>query len=79
VIIGRQCRVGANGALRSTLVWDGARLGDKVQLAECIVTYGVYVPPMTNLTGRILFRVDGYQGKKDHLERVGTSWAARLA
>jgi len=79
VIIGRQCRVGAGSALRSTLVWDGARLGDKVQLTDCIVTSGVYVPSMTNLTGRILFRVDGYQGKKDNLERVGTSWAARLA
>jgi len=79
VIIGRQCNVGAGSALRSTLVWDGARLGDRVQLTDCIVTSGVYVPPMTNLTGRILFRVDGYQGKKDNLERVGTSWAARLA
>jgi NDP-sugar pyrophosphorylase family protein len=78
VIIGRHCRLGAGCALRSTLVWDGARLGDKVQLSDCIVTSGVYVPPMTNLTGRILFRVDGYQGRKDHLERVGASWAARL-
>jgi NDP-sugar pyrophosphorylase family protein len=78
VIIGKHCRLGAGCALRSTLVWDGARLGDKVQLSDCIVTSGVYVPPMTNLTGRILFRVDGYQGRKDHLERVGTSWAARL-
>jgi NDP-sugar pyrophosphorylase family protein len=78
VIIGRQCQVGAGCALRSTLIWDGARLADKVQLADCIVTSGVFVPPKTNLTGRILFRVDGYQGKKDHLERVGTSWAARL-
>jgi NDP-sugar pyrophosphorylase family protein len=79
VIIGRQCRIGSGCALRSTLIWDGARLGDKVQLSDCIVTSGVYIPPMTNLKGRILFRVDGYQGRKENLERVGASWAARLA
>jgi NDP-sugar pyrophosphorylase family protein len=78
VVIGRQCLVGACSALRSTLVWDGARLGDRTQLTDCIVTSGVYVPPMTNLSGRILFRVEGFQGKKENLERVGSSWAARL-
>jgi hypothetical protein len=33
---------------------------------------------MTILSGRVLFRVEGYQGRKDHLERVGSAWAARL-
>jgi hypothetical protein len=47
-------------------------------LTDCIVTSGVYVPPTTSLSGRILFRVDGYQGKKDHLERFGSAWAARI-
>lgn len=78
VVIGRQCRIGQGCALRSTILWDGARLGDRVQLTDCIVTSGVFVPPQTSLSGRILFRVDGYQGSKDHLERVGSSWAARL-
>jgi len=78
VVIGRQCRVGGDCALRSSILWDGARVGDRSQLTECIVTSGVYVPPGTSLSGRILFRVDGYQGKKDHLERVGNCWAARL-
>jgi len=79
VIIGRQTRVGSGCALRSSMIWDGARLGDKVQLTDCIVTSGVFVPPGSSLSGRILFRVDGYQGKKDNLERVGSSWAARIA
>jgi NDP-sugar pyrophosphorylase family protein len=79
VIIGRQCRIGAGCALRSSMIWDGARLGDKVQLTDCIVTSGVFVPPGSSLSGRVLFRVDGYQGRKDHLERVGSAWAARIA
>jgi NDP-sugar pyrophosphorylase family protein len=79
VIIGRQCRIGAGCALRSSMIWDGARLGDKVQLTDCIVTSGVFVPPNSSLSGRVLFRVEGYQGKRDHLERVGSAWAARLA
>jgi NDP-sugar pyrophosphorylase family protein len=78
VVIGRQCRIGAECALRSTILWDGARLGDRSHLTECILTSGVYVPPGTSLSGRILFRVEGYQGKKDGLERVGNCWAARL-
>lgn len=78
VIIGRQTRVGSGSALRSSMIWDGARLGDKVQLTDCIVTSGVFIPPMSSLSGRILFRVEGYQGKKDNLERVGQAWAARL-
>jgi NDP-sugar pyrophosphorylase family protein len=78
VVIGKQCRIGPGCALRSSIVWDGARLGERVQLTECIVTSGVFVPPRTTLSGRILFRVDGYPGRKDHLERVGTAWAARL-
>lgn len=78
VVIGRQCRIGADCALRSSILWDGARLGERVQLTECIVTSGVYVPPGSSLSGRILFRVEGYQGRKDNLERVGNCWAARL-
>jgi hypothetical protein len=60
------------------MLWDGARLGERTQLTECIVTSGVYVPAGSSLSGRILFRVDGYQGKKDNLERVGNCWMARL-
>lgn len=78
VIIGKQCQVGQSCALRSTVMWDGARIGDRAQLTDCIVMSGVYVPPMTILSGRVLFRVEGYQGKKDHLERVGSAWAAHL-
>jgi NDP-sugar pyrophosphorylase family protein len=78
VVIGRQCQIGSGCALRSSMLWDGARLGDRVQLTDCIVTSGVFVPPKTNLTGRILFRVEGYQGRKENLERVGSSWAARI-
>jgi NDP-sugar pyrophosphorylase family protein len=79
VIIGRQTRIGSGCALRSSMIWDGARLGDKVQLTDCIVTSGVFVSPGSTLSGRVLFRVDGYQGKKDHLERIGQAWAARIA
>src|SRR6185503_9821001 len=45
VIIGRQVRIGGNCAIRSSLIWDGARLGDKVHLTDSIVTSGVFVPP----------------------------------
>jgi len=79
VIIGRQVRIGSNCAIRSSLIWDGARLGDKVHLTDSIVTSGVFVPPGSSLSGRILFRVEGYQGKRDNLERVGSAWAARIA
>jgi NDP-sugar pyrophosphorylase family protein len=78
VVIGRQCRIGSNCALRSSILWDGARLGDRVLLTDCIVTSGVFIPPMTTLSRRILFRVDGYAGKKDNLDRVGSNWAARI-
>ena len=78
MIIGRQVRIGAGCALRSSVIWDGARLGDKVQLTDSIVTSGVFIPPGSSLSGRILFRVEGYQGKRDNLERVGQAWAARL-
>jgi len=78
VIIGRQVRIGGNCAIRSSLIWDGARLGDKVHLTDSIVTSGVFVPPGSSLSGRILFRVEGYQGKRDNLERVGSAWAARI-
>ncbi len=78
VVIGRQCRIGNDSALRSSILWDGARLAERVQLTECIVTSGVFIPPRTSLTGRMIFRVDGYQGKKDNLERVGSCWAARI-
>jgi NDP-sugar pyrophosphorylase family protein len=78
VIIGRQCRLGSGCALRSSILWDGARLGDRVLLTDCIVTSGVFIPPMTTLSRRILFRVDGYAGKKDNLDRVGSNWAARI-
>jgi mannose-1-phosphate guanylyltransferase len=79
VVIGRQCQIGSGSALRSSILWDGARLGDRVQLTDCIVTSGVFVPPMTSLSGRVVFRVEGYQGRKENLERVGSSWAARIA
>ncbi|HKQ96581.1 MAG TPA: NDP-sugar synthase [Candidatus Polarisedimenticolia bacterium] len=78
VIVGKQCQIGQSCALRSTVLWDGARIGDRAQLTSCIVTSGVYVPPMTILSGRVLFRVEGYQGRKDNLERVGSAWAAHL-
>ncbi|HYV85465.1 MAG TPA: NDP-sugar synthase, partial [Patescibacteria group bacterium] len=78
VVIGRQCQVGSGCALRSSVLWDGARLGDRVLLTDCIVTSGVFIPPMTTLSRRILFRVDGYQGKKENLDRVGSNWAAKL-
>jgi NDP-sugar pyrophosphorylase family protein len=78
VVIGKQCLIGNECALRSSMLWDGARLGERTQLTECIVTSGVYVPAGSSLSGRILFRVDGYQGKKDNLERVGNCWMARL-
>ena len=78
VVIGRQCRIGSGCALRSSILWDGARLGDRVLLTDCIVTSGVFIPPMTTLSRRILFRVDGYVGKKENLDRVGSNWAARI-
>jgi len=78
VVIGRQCRIANDCALRSCILWDGARLGDRVELTDCIVTSGVYVPPMTGLSGRILLRAEGYQGRKDQLERFGNCWAAKL-
>lgn len=78
VVIGKQCRIGSGCAIRSSVLWDGARLGDRVLLTDCIVTSGVFIPPMTTLSRRIIFRVDGYSGRKDNLDRVGSSWSARL-
>lgn len=76
VITGRQVRIGNGCGLRSTIVWDGARIGDDARLADCIVTSGVYVPPGVSLSGKMLLRVDGFQGRKDRLERLGTCYMA---
>jgi NDP-sugar pyrophosphorylase family protein len=75
-IVGKQARLGKGCSLRSTVVWDGARIGDGAELSECIVTSGVYVPPEVTLSNKIIFRVEGYQGKKDRLERLGSCWMA---
>ncbi|HXH27880.1 MAG TPA: NDP-sugar synthase [Candidatus Polarisedimenticolia bacterium] len=71
VVIGRQARVGRGCSLRTTIVWDGARIGDGAKLSDCIVTSGVYVPPSVSLAGKIILRVEGYQGTKQRLERLG--------
>jgi mannose-1-phosphate guanylyltransferase len=76
VVVGRQARLGRGSALRTTVVWDGARIGDGASLSECIVTSGVYVPPGVSLTNKIILRVEGYQGSKDRLERLGGCWMA---
>ncbi len=76
VIIGRQVRIGNGCGLRSTIVWDGARIGDDAKLADCIVTSGVYVPPGVSLSGKMILRVDGFQGRRDRLERLGTCYMA---
>ncbi len=73
-VVGKQVRLGKGCALRSTVVWDGARIGDGARLSECIVTSGVYVPPDVTLSNKIVLRVEGYQGKKDRLERLGGCW-----
>ena len=73
-VIGKQVRLGKGCSLRSTIVWDGARIGDGARLSDCIVTSGVYVPPEVILSNKIVLRVEGYQGKKDRLERLGGCW-----
>lgn len=78
VIIGKQARVGEGCSLRSTVVWDGARVGDGASLSECIVTSGVYVPPGVSLSHKIFLRAEGYTGKKDKLERLGSCLTANI-
>jgi mannose-1-phosphate guanylyltransferase/phosphomannomutase len=78
VIIGRQARLGKGCSLRSTIVWDGARIGEGTCLSECIVTSGVYVPPGVSLAHKIFLRAEGYTGKKDRLERIGSCLTASL-
>ncbi len=78
VVIGRQSILGRGCALRSTIIWDGGRVGDGAALTDCIVTSGVYVPPGTSVSGKIIFRVEGYQGKKERLERLGGCWMSPL-
>ena len=78
VAVGRQVIIGKACSLRSTLVWDGARIGDGSRLSECIVTSGVYVPPAVSLTNKIFLRAEGYQGKKHKMERLGSCWMINL-
>jgi len=78
VALGRQVTLGKGCSLRSTLVWDGARIGDGSSLSECIVTSGVYVPPGVSLTNKIFLRAEGYQGKKQKMERLGSCWMINL-
>jgi NDP-sugar pyrophosphorylase family protein len=78
VVVGRQVNVGKGCSLRSTIVWDGARIGDGSRLSECIVTSGVYVPPGVTLTGKIFLRAEGFQGKKHKMERLGSCWMINL-
>jgi len=78
VVIGRQAMIGKGCSLRSTLVWDGARLGDGSSLSECIVTSGVSIPAGVSLTNKIFLRPEGYQGKKQKMERLGQCWMTNL-
>jgi len=78
VIIGRQATIGKGCSLRSTLVWDGARVGEGSRLSECIVTSGVFVPAGVSLTNKIFLRAEGYQGKKQKMERLGGCWMINL-
>ncbi len=78
VVIGRQATIGKACSLRSTLVWDGARIGDGSRLSECIVTSGVFVPAGVSLTNKIFLRAEGYQGKKQRMERLGGCWMINL-
>ncbi len=78
VVVGRQAIVGKGCSLRSTVVWDGARIGNGSRLSECIVTSGVYVPPGVSLTNKIFLRAEGYQGKKQKMERLGSCWMINL-
>ncbi len=78
VIIGRQVSIGKGCSLRSTLVWDGARVGEGSSLSECIVTSGVSIPAGVSLTNKIFLRPEGYQGKKQKMERLGQCWMINL-
>src|SRR6267378_4769653 len=78
VVIGKQVKIGKGCSLRSTLVWDGARIGDGSRLSECIVTSGVFVPAGVSLTNKIFLRAEGYQGKKQRMERLGGCWMIDL-
>jgi mannose-1-phosphate guanylyltransferase/phosphomannomutase len=78
VVLGKNVRIGSGCALRSSVLWDGARIGDGASLSDCIVASGVSVPPGATLSGRALIQVEGYQGSKGRLERLGSCWAARF-
>ena len=78
VVIGRQVTIGKGCSLRSTLVWDGARVGEGSSLSECIVTSGVSIPAGVSLTNKIFLRPEGYQGKKQKMERLGQCWMISL-
>ncbi len=78
VVIGRQAVVGRHCSLRSTVVWDGARIGDGAKLSECIVTSGAAVPPDVSLSNKIFLKAEGYHGKRERLERIGSCWVANL-
>ena len=78
VVLGRQAKLGKGCSLRSTLVWDGARIGDGTTLSECIVTSGVFVPPGLSLAGKIFLRADGRQKNRKKFERLGQCWILNL-
>jgi NDP-sugar pyrophosphorylase family protein len=78
VVIGRQVTIGKGCSLRTTVVWDGARIGEGSRLSECIVTSGVFVPPGVSLTNKIFLRAEGFQGKKQRMERLGGCWMINL-
>ena len=78
VVVGRQATIGKGCSIRSSLVWDGARVGDGARLSECIVTSGVAVPSGVSLTNKIFLRAEGYQGKKQRMERLGGCWMINL-
>jgi NDP-sugar pyrophosphorylase family protein len=64
--------------LRSSIAWDGARIGDGARLSDCVVTSGAAVPPNVSLSGKIFLKAEGYHGKRDRLERIGSCWVANL-
>ena len=77
-VIGRQVTIGKGCSLRATVVWDGARIGEGSRLSECIVTSGVSVPGGVSLTNKIFLRAEGFQGKKQRMERLGGCWMINL-
>jgi NDP-sugar pyrophosphorylase family protein len=78
VVIGRQVSIAKGCSLRTTVVWDGARIGEGSRLSECIVTSGVSVPAGVSLTNKIFLRAEGFQGKKQRMERLGGCWMINL-